>query len=164
MKNEYEIRGDVTAVFIKRKGKVIETLIDTEDLKLMEQFKYTWQANWSSHTNSYYIRGYNRTERVALHRYILNYPDGFVVDHINHDTLDNRKCNLRMVTNRQNQLNRKGASKGSKSRIKWIHWDKNKRMWQVRYRDKNGNRVFGGNFKTIEEAETVLKKRLAAES
>lgn len=37
----------------------------------------------------------------------MNTEDDMVVDHINHDTLDNRKENLRNVTQSQNLMNRK---------------------------------------------------------
>lgn len=45
-----------------------------------------------------------------------------VVDHINHDTLDNRKCNLRITTNDKNVKNRKGANKNSKTGVRNVHW------------------------------------------
>jgi len=47
-------------------------------------------------------------------------PKGKQVDHWNHDTLDNRKGNLRIVTNRQNNENRNGAYKNSKSGIRGV--------------------------------------------
>lgn len=40
-----------------------------------------------------------------IHMYLLDCPKGFEVDHINLDTLDNRSCNLRIVTHQQNQIN-----------------------------------------------------------
>lgn len=43
---------------------------------------------------------------VYLHRYIFpDVPAGYEVDHISLDTLDNRKCNLRICTHQQNQCN-----------------------------------------------------------
>jgi hypothetical protein len=45
-------------------------------------------------------------KRIFMHREVMNCPVGMVVDHINHDTLDNRKENLRVVTQRQNLANR----------------------------------------------------------
>ena len=40
-----------------------------------------------------------------LHRYVLDVPSGYEVDHISCDTMDNRKCNLRVCTHQQNQCN-----------------------------------------------------------
>src|SRR5258708_21856823 len=48
----------------------------------------------------------SKGKRVYLHRLIMNAREGEYVDHILHNTLDNRKCVLRIVTNRQNVENR----------------------------------------------------------
>lgn len=42
---------------------------------------------------------------ICIHRYILPTKDGFEIDHINHNPLDNRKSNLRVCTHQQNQCN-----------------------------------------------------------
>jgi hypothetical protein len=51
------------------------------------------------------------------------------VDHINHDTLDNRKDNLRVVTHQQNNCNRRGW-KNSRSGYKGVAWYSNNRGWR----------------------------------
>ena len=40
-----------------------------------------------------------------LHQYLIDCPKGYEIDHISLDTLDNRACNLRVVTHQQNQIN-----------------------------------------------------------
>ena len=57
---------------------------------------------------------------LYMHRLIMGEPKGKQVDHWNHDTLDNRRSNLRIVTNRQNNENRAGAYKNSKSGIRGV--------------------------------------------
>lgn len=42
---------------------------------------------------------------LHLHRYLVDAPKGYEIDHINLDTLDNRLCNLRICTHQQNQCN-----------------------------------------------------------
>ena len=55
----------------------------------------------------YIDNGYAKCRKHdRIHRVVMNCPDEYMVDHINHNTLDNRKCNLRIVTNSENQLNR----------------------------------------------------------
>lgn len=108
MKNEYEVRGAITVIFIKCKGKVLETIIDTEDLPLVMGFTGTWQAVVMPKTTYVNTYIYNKGKRrwVRLHRLIMNCWDSEMeIDHKNHNGLDNRKINLRICTTAQNQWN-----------------------------------------------------------
>lgn len=53
------------------------------------------------------INGYpkNGKEKLYLHKFIIKCPKGKFVDHINHNLLDNRKCNLRITTPQQSSCN-----------------------------------------------------------
>ncbi|ARK32159.1 hypothetical protein [Halalkalibacter krulwichiae] len=57
MKNDYEIRDDVTVIFVKCKKRILETFIDTKDLDKARSFSNTWYAHFNQKTNSFYIRG-----------------------------------------------------------------------------------------------------------
>lgn len=70
-------------------------IVDDEDFERVNAFK--WQ---------YHCDGYATSQKSKMHRFILNAPKGMVVDHKNHDGLDNRKENIWICTNSQNQLNR----------------------------------------------------------
>jgi HNH endonuclease len=63
---------------------------------------------------------------------------GEVVDHINGDTLDNRRSNLRICTNRQNLLNRKKPSNNTSGFV-GVHWNKQKNKWHTRINDRGHN-------------------------
>ena len=66
-----------------------------------------------------------------LHHLIIgNPPKGLYTDHINRNTLDNRKCNLRVVSPSQSSMNRT-SYKGKTSEYKGDHWDKNRNKWKV---------------------------------
>lgn len=54
-----------------------------------------------------YVRTKKQNITILLHRFITNTAKGMVVDHINKNTLDNRKSNLRVVTQSQNAMNQK---------------------------------------------------------
>jgi hypothetical protein len=160
MKNEYEIRGDVTAIFIDspKYGK-FETIISTKQLERAKEFPYIWRVTWDRGIKSFYIRGAlylgNRKQRtILLHRWITNAPDGMVVDHIDHDTLNNTDSNLRIITIAQNAQNRKGAQRGSKSGVRGVIWDKNNNKW-VSTIKINGVQMYLGSFDTIKDAEQV---------
>ena len=63
---------------------------------------------------------------IRLHQVIMLPPEGMEVDHINGDTLDNRRCNLRLVTKSQNQRN-KGKCRTNTSGFKGVTPDGNGR-------------------------------------
>ena len=141
-------------------GKV--ALIDDEDYEWISQFK--WYA-YKGRSTFYSMRNIKGGNPVRLHREILkrnlgeNFKDSFVVDHINHNGLDNRKGNLRLVTNRENLMNQKNksfyssiypgvfVSKGKYRNKKYVA--------QIRIGEK---RKFLGSFYTeIEAAITYVK-------
>lgn len=114
MDNKFEIRGEDTAIFIKRPdGTFLETIIDTSDLPLMDSFKGVLRASRYDMYSQYYVYGpiehysdkRKRTvkKQVSLHRFLMNFPSDMVVDHINEDTLNNkRSTNLQVITNGEN--------------------------------------------------------------
>ncbi len=84
--------------------------VDREDYAELNQHR--WCVYWDTHTRSFYAhRGLNGG-CVSMHRQLLgpSKGDGWVVDHENHNTLDNRKSNLCVGTHRKNQANRKNKS------------------------------------------------------
>lgn len=155
MKNDYEIRGDVTAIFLQTNGNTVECLIDTDDLELVDSFPNRWHFQ-EGYAKSRIVR-HGVATHVAMHRLIMDFPEGYEVDHINHNTLDNRKANLRSVTKSQNQLNRKGATKLSSSGIRGIVWEGQRGKWKIRL-TINGKRKRFGYYSTVEEAKVALDR------
>lgn len=84
-------------------------LIDDEDYSKIKDFK--WNIIYNKVVKSYYIISYankNKTKKnIYLHRYIMNCPQGMVVDHIDGNALNNCKPNLRICTQSENLRNRK---------------------------------------------------------
>lgn len=98
--NEYHINGDITTIdlYDKHCNKIAEAIIDTEDLNKIKHIK--WKLSNSGYAmNTPRFKGSN----IHMSRLIMN-TDQFV-DHINHNKLDNRKANLRIVTKSQNAMN-----------------------------------------------------------
>lgn len=101
-------------------------LIDKEDLEIFNKYK------WHISDSGYVVwRGTKdgKKQTIRLHRLIMNPPKELVVDHINRNRLDNRKSNLRCVTQKINAINsnRVENAKGyylSKSKVsnigKWV--------------------------------------------
>ncbi|MFC4768723.1 HNH endonuclease [Effusibacillus consociatus] len=161
MKNHFEIHGDITIIFLERKrsNECLIAKIDTDDLDLVKTSSVNWYACFDNHTQSYYVRGYRfengKIKHFQLHRLLMNPSKGQVVDHINHDTLDNRKANLRILTSAQNRQNLKGAYKSSKSGVQGVMWRKDVGKWQARVK-LNGKEKHLGYFDDLQEAKAVV--------
>lgn len=80
-------------------------IVDDEDFERVNQFK--WYAAKQRNNSFYAMRRNPATDRLLpMPRFILGVTDPKCeIDHINHDTLDNRRENLRVCTPRQNQQN-----------------------------------------------------------
>jgi hypothetical protein len=118
------------------------TVIDDEDFGRISQHK--WHAKLC---NKRYWRVYaSDAEHTAMHRLIMNAPEGMFVDHINRDTLDNRKSNLRICSRSQNQHNQgvwSGRQGHKTSKYKGVCVSGNR--WRAQIGD-NGKRVRIGYF------------------
>ena len=105
-------------------------LVDSTDYKWLMQWH--WRAAWNSHTKSFYAgRGFRIGEKqktISMHRTILGCSEREFVDHINHDTLDNRRENLRAATPHQSSFNRQKHA-DNRSGFKGIR--KNWNKWQA---------------------------------
>ena len=75
----------------------------------------------------------------------MNFPEGFFVDHINNDSLDNRRANLRLATAVQNACNRKKISSETSSKHIGIYFEKRTGRWTAKIR-ANGKRLWLGRF------------------
>lgn len=82
----------------------------------------------------------------SLHRYIMKPPAGMVVDHINGNTLDNRRANLRIVTQAENAMNIHKRSK-CPSGYRAVYFAKNiEKCWRLRFRGTFLRRMHVGYF------------------
>lgn len=156
MINDYEdLEDDVVAIILRDKhGKEkARTLIDKDDLERVKANGYTWfyfKGNGEPYAVANTAEG-----RIYLHRFIMNTPEGMVTDHRNHNTLDNRKSNLVNATISQNQQNRAGARKGSKSGVRGVSWDETNQDWIVSVKG-----TYYGRFKDIEEAKRLAEEKI----
>ncbi len=126
--------------------ELIEPLIVS---RVDEGVEWLNQWNWRFY-NGYAARQEQR-KTIYMHRQIMQPAKGMMVDHINHNKLDNRQVNLRACTRRENILNQ--ASKlGSASKFKGVEYRKDRDKCFARIRI-NGKRTYLGSF--TEELEAA---------
>lgn len=106
----------------KTHGKKI-VLLDDEDYDYFVNNNIKLWINYAPTVHNFYVIFCKDNKRVRLHRFITKCPKGLQVDHVNHNTLDNRKENLRVVTLFQNQQNRVD-NKSGKVGVYWNARDK----------------------------------------
>jgi hypothetical protein len=148
----------------KEHQKII-TLINTEDLDLVKSFGLRWCIKNDKHTKTQYARstkweiinGKPKLITYCLHILLMNPTKGTYVDHINHDTLDNRRENLRIATNANNTSNRKSKNSNNTSGYRNVFWNSNKEQWQVSI-CKNYKHILIGYFDDVDEAGKEAEK------
>jgi hypothetical protein len=97
---------------------------------------------------------------VWMNRELLNAPAGLLVDHRNHDTLDNRRSNLRLATYVENGRNRRKVARRNKSsKYKGVTYYKKRNVWRACI-CVNGRTIWLGEFKS--ELEAALAYDAAA--
>ena len=109
-------------------------IVDDDDFEKLSRYKWLVTKNRRTFYASRTVRlkdGSHKKVNIQMHRKVLNAPDGAIVDHINHNGLDNRKANLRLVTAGQNCWNARKRY-GCTSKYKGVSWNKSARKWQAR--------------------------------
>lgn len=109
-------------------------LVDDEDYENLTRHK--WCAQWDNNALTFYAKRSvrkpdGRWKPIRMHRVIMDAMPGMQVDHIDHNGLNNRKKNLRLVTNQQNSYG-KFKRVRSGSRFKGVSWYKLLRKWRAR--------------------------------
>ena len=124
-------------------GKV--ALVDDEDFEYLNQFKW---CILNGRNKLYATRNLSINKKfvksILMHRIIMNTDKDLVVDHLNGNTLDNRKCNLRNCTHGENLRNQKISIKNT-SGYKGVSWSIEKKKWFTQIQLKN-KKIFIGYF------------------
>jgi hypothetical protein len=166
-RNQFHIVGDKAVIVVRYKGEKFETVIDAYHMPKVSQYRWNIRFNRSGGnmyvvgTRSVSVNGVNLREEILLHRLVMGSPsNGFVIDHINGNGLNNTDANLRIVTVAQNAQNRTGESRSSTG-IRNVYKVANGRyMVQIGYQ---GKQHYFGTYETIHEASQTAsyhRKRL----
>ena len=139
-----------------RSGELYIVRVDEEDFARLVD-----AGPWHINTHGYAVHTEGR-KCLYMHRVIMGLEEGDsrVVDHKNRDKLDNRKGNLRIVTQAENRRN---CSKHKIGGSKFLGVSRTKSGFMARMYDFEGNQVYLGSFRhEVDAAEAYDRARLAA--
>jgi len=154
------------AIAVWHKGEIVaHAKVDAQDAEFLSEFR------WSLHNRGYAITG-GGNSKVLMHRMILGLSNDqgqgrgsgarlLQGDHINGDKLDNRRANLRVVTNQENHQNRQ-VSVGRTSRHRGVSLHRQTGKWHAKV--KTGGKTHWGGYYDSELQAAVaaweLRQRL----
>lgn len=153
-KNQYVLYDDYAEIILydKELKEKARAIIDLEDVEKCKPFKWTLR-------NDGYVSTKKNYKAIKLHRFVMNTPENLHADHENRNRLDNRKSNLKICTQQENNKNKsmyitntsggRGILKAPTKKIGFIA--------EIRV---NGKLHYLGTFGTFNEA---LKARKEAE-
>ncbi len=136
------IEGEVAKLPLGLNAKDGYVLVD-------KQFAYLDEYKWRLSTQGYVV-GWVDHKDVRIHRLITGADAGMVVDHINHDLLDNRIANLRVCSQKDNMKNIKSSSVAS-SKYKGVSFYKRDQKFSS-YIQVNGKKKHLGYFNNERDA------------
>jgi hypothetical protein len=152
-KNEIVLFDDRAEIFLydKHGDYKCSAIIDLFDIEKCSLYKWHCQHEGYVMSRIAKSRGY-----IFLHNFIMNNTSHeYIVDHINHNTLDNRKNNLRICSYSNNNMN-SVIRKNNTSGCKGVSYSKRDKNWEA-YIAINGVRIRHISFDTFEEAVVARK-------
>ena len=132
--------------YVKRNNYVVGYATNTNNKFYIdnEDYEKIKDISWYEANNGYMSHKDTNKKLILLHRLIMNAPNNKVIDHINHNKKDNRKSNLRLVSQKENSRNRKNKPKGITKVTKGIN-----KYYIVQLRG------YRGCYKTYEKAKKI---------
>lgn len=144
---KYEVIDDHALIYIKDHGHITCAVIDIDDIDKCKAL-----GIWSITKAGYVV---NRKLGRYLHRFLLDCPSGYEVDHRDNNPLNNRKSNLRIATSSQQKMNTR-LRKDNKSGCRGVSFDVTRQKWQAHV--KAGDKRIAKRFDKLEDAIAFVKK------
>jgi hypothetical protein len=119
---------------------------------VLETVKKGYKRVWLHHNG---VRKCFMVHRIIWTMFNSDIPEGYIVDHKDTNSLNNKNNNLRLTQFHGNAYN-KSLNSNNSSGIKCISWNKEKELWEVKIRF-NSKRIRLGYFSSINEAEQAIK-------
>ena len=157
MRNDYIMCGEISYLCIENKPNKETVLISVDACDVEVLSRYRWYFHRKHGVPVYVATRSNGNKHLLLHRMLMGTPKGMETDHINGDTFDNRKCNLRVVTTSQNGLSCRKLSRNT-SGFRGVHLHKSTGKWESQIVIK-GKQEFLGLFNDRQSASAAYEDR-----
>ena len=154
MKNKVKNCGDYSIIYcLSRKNKTFEVLVDNDIIEKLINKKYSIYCHWYKNSNEFYAditeylgkdsSGKPKYRQVFLHKLIMGFPKNCLIDHINRNTLDNRRNNLRKTNKENNSRNRRYKNSNNTSGYRNVTWISG--WWRIQLQIDGKNHLFPEN-------------------
>ena len=153
--NEYIVEGNTVYVKLRWSEKEAIMLCDLEDWERLKG--YTWGLGKAGGYPTTNVQVDKKHRVIKFHQIVMGQKEGYLVDHINQNPLDNRKENLRFVIPTANAINSK-VPKNNKSGYKGVSWRKDSNKWRAQITIQ-GKIICLGTYERIEDA--IEARRIA---
>lgn len=127
-------------------------LVDNDDYERINAYNWIYLNKGDGYARRSYQNG-GRQITVLMHRTVMNLDDDQHIDHVNGNTLDNRKINLRICDRSQNMANRK-MHKNNKSGFKGVY----------QHHMKNGSKAFEAKIQFRKKSKSIGYFKTAKEA
>jgi hypothetical protein len=154
MTNEYKLFKDYAEIYLKYKGESYTTYVSLEDFDRVSSINKSWlifEHHGIKYAVYYKNLGNRKQQKIRMHRFILDAPESSIIDHKDHNGLNNRRLNLVVTNNQNNLLNMKHHDRYPA----YISYQKDKDMYRVRIQK---NHI--GYRDTLEEAIELRDSQL----
>lgn len=129
-------------------------LVDVRDYYWLKSYRWILFGNESGlYAARTRLVGPKKTVIVRMHREIMGEPKGYLVDHKNRNSLDNRRDNLRRATHSQNACNRSKRKTKTTSRYIGVYFQKSAGKWATFIRNKGKKTWLGYYVNEVEAAK-----------
>jgi len=123
--------------------------VDDCDYDALSRWK--WTAHYNKCGRRWYAERNGGQKTISMHRQLMDFPEGQIVDHKDRNGLNNQRSNLRLATRSQNNANRAASRNNLTSKFLGVAFEKDRRKWTARIRkNRKGYRL--GSFNTEHEA------------
>jgi hypothetical protein len=142
MENNLDIVENYCKIPLRnKKQEIVEyAIVDIEDFENVNKFRWScFIINQKTNNNKYYrIKKTTKNISINLSHFICGKPkNGYVIDHIDNNSLNHRRCNLRECTISQNAQNRKKMSNETKSKYIGVCKDERSKKYRTRCAEIN---------------------------